>query len=209
MKLYHFPPSPNSRRVLATAYHLGFAPELITVQLPAGENMAPEFTALNPNNKIPVFVDDDGFVVWESTAIMRYLISKDPDNNLYADDPRTQAQIDQWLAWNIAHWSPACQVYVFENLVKGILDLGEPDPGELKKAEELFHRFAGILNAHLKGKQWLVNEQLSIADFAVASFLDLRDGAKMPYQDYHEIIRWFNSIEALEAWKKSAPANFT
>ena len=46
MKLYHFPPSPNSRRVLAVAYHLGLDPELIDVWLPKGEQMKPEGDAL-------------------------------------------------------------------------------------------------------------------------------------------------------------------
>ena len=60
MKPYHFPPSPNSRRVLAVAYHLGLDPELIDVSLPEGEQMKPDFVALNPNHKIPTFIDDVG-----------------------------------------------------------------------------------------------------------------------------------------------------
>jgi len=59
MKLYHFPPSPNSRRVLAVAYHLGMELELENVSLPKGEQMEPDFIKLNPNHKIPTLVDDD------------------------------------------------------------------------------------------------------------------------------------------------------
>jgi len=208
MKLYHFPPSPNSRRVLAVAYHLGFDPELEIVDLPNGKQIHPNFIALNPNHKIPTLIDDDGFVLWESIAIMKYLTSKKPDSQLQSTDIKTQALIDQWLLWNTAHWSTACGVYVFEYLVKDSMKLGNADPEEIKKGEDLFHRFAGVLDEQLKDKEWLVDNKLTIADYAVASFLDLREIAHMPYQNYVEIQRWYDAIEALDEWKRSAPSNF-
>ncbi|MGH8581140.1 MAG: glutathione S-transferase family protein [Gammaproteobacteria bacterium] len=65
MKLYHCPPTPNSRR-LALAYHLGIS-ELETVNLFKGQQMHSEFVKLNPNHMIPTLLDGD-FVLWESTA---------------------------------------------------------------------------------------------------------------------------------------------
>ncbi|MDX1519129.1 MAG: glutathione S-transferase N-terminal domain-containing protein, partial [Gammaproteobacteria bacterium] len=144
MKFYHFPVSPNSRRALAVACHLGIDMELITVQLPKGEHLKPGFVKLNPNHKIPTLVDDD-FVLWESGAIMLYLAGKKPGNDLYPDDPRVQADIHRWLFWNAAHWNPACGIYVFEYLVRKFTDQGDPDQDELKKADEQFHRFAKVL----------------------------------------------------------------
>ena len=208
MKLYHFPPSPNSRRVLAVAYHLGLDPELIELSLPKGEHMNPDFVALNPNHKIPVFVDDDGFTLWESTAIMQYLAKKESGHTLYSDDIKEQADINRWLHWNIAHWSPACGVYVFEYLVKNFLNLGDPDPDELKKGEELFFRFAKVLDHHLKDRKWLVGNDVTLADYAVGSFLDHVDSAHMPIDNFEQIQGWYADIESLEAWQKSAPANF-
>jgi len=208
MKLYHFPPSPNSRRVLAVAYHLGLEPELINVSLPKGEHMNPDFVALNPNHKIPVFVDDDGFTLWESTAIMQYLANKESGHTLYSDDIKVQADINRWLHWNIAHWSPACGVYVFEYLLKKLLKLGDPDPDELKKGDELFLRFADVLDNHLKNRKWLVGDNITLADYAVGSFLDYIEAAHMPIDNFEQIQRWYADIESLEAWQKSAPANF-
>ena len=88
------------------------------------------------------------------------------------------------------------------------MKLGDADPEEIKKGEDLFHRFAGVLDEQLKDKEWLVDNKLTIADYAVASFLDLRDIAHMPYQNYVEIQRWYDAIEALDEWKRSAPSNF-
>jgi len=207
MKLYHFPVSPNSRRVLAVTYHLGIELELETVQLPKGEHLKPGFIKLNPNHKIPALVDGD-FVLWESSAIMLYLLSKKPGNTLYSSDPETQADINRWLFWNIAHWNSACGIFIYEHLVKKFLNAGDPDPAEIKKGEELFHRFANVLDHHLKDREWLVGNHLTVADYAVGASLDLKEAAHYPADQYHEIKRWYGSIEKLETWKKSAPANF-
>ncbi len=207
MKLYHFPPSPNSRRVLAVAYHLGIDLELEALQLPKGEHLKPGFVKLNPNHKIPTLVDGD-FVLWESSAIMLYLLSKKPVSTLYSDDPHVQADINRWLFWNMSHWNTTCTLYIFEYLIKKFLKAGDPDPAELKKADELFHRFAQVLEHHLKGRDWLVGNHVTLADYAVGSLLDLAEAAHYPVAKYTEIKRWYGNIEKLDAWKKSAPANF-
>ncbi len=183
MKLYHFPPSPNSRRVLAVSYHLDIPLDLETVELPKGEHLKPEFVKLNPNHKIPTLVDGD-FVLWESTAIMIYLLSKKPGSSLYSNDPGIQADINRWLFWNIAHWGSACGVFIFEHLVKKFTNQGGPDPGEIKKGEELFNRFAQVLDDHLKGREWLVGDNVTLADYSVGSYLDLTEAAQFPVKKY-------------------------
>ena len=170
--------------------------------------MKPDFVALNPNHKIPTFIDDDGFTLWESTAIMKYLAKKESGHTLYPDDLKLQADIDRWMCWNIAHWSPACGVYVFEYLVKNFLNLGDPAPDELKKGDELFFRFAEVLDDHLKDRKWLVGNDVALADYAVGSFLDHVEVAHMPIDNFKHIQRWYADIEALESWEKSAPSNF-
>ena len=95
MKLYHFPFSPNSRRVLAVAYHLGIELELQALDLPKGEHMQPFFVKLNPNHQIPTLVDGD-YVLWESAAIMIYLTTRKPGNTLYSGEPKTQSDINRW-----------------------------------------------------------------------------------------------------------------
>jgi len=92
--------------------------------------------------------------------------------------------------------------------VKKFLNAGDPDPAEIKKGEELFHRFANVLDHHLKDREWLVGNHLTVADYAVGASLDLKEAAHYPADQYHEIKRWYGSIEKLETWKKSAPANF-
>ncbi len=204
MKLYQFPPSPRSRKCLALAHHLGLAVETVNVDLPKGEHLKPDFIRLNPNHKIPVLVDGD-LVLWESNAISLYLCSKAPGNTLFPDDAKTQADIYRWQFWEAAHWDPACAVFVFERLVKPMLHLGDPDPQAIEKGEEQFHRFAKVLDDYLRGRQWLINDQLSLADFCVAPMLALSEPAAYPIEPYHEIKRWYVVFSKLDAWQRSAP----
>ncbi len=72
MRLYYHPLSSNSRRVVMTAIHLVVKLEMIVVDLLKGEHRKLEYLRLNPNGKVPL-LDDDGFHLWESHAIMQYL----------------------------------------------------------------------------------------------------------------------------------------
>ncbi len=207
MKIYHFPPSPNSRKVLAVVYHLGLPASLERVDLRKGEQMREEFLRLNPNHMIPV-LEDGGFVLWESNAIMQYLTSKRPGNTLWPSDPKVQADISRWQCWQLGHWGAACGVFIFERLAKRLFNLGPPDPAEIAKAEERFHRFAGVLNQHLAGRTWLVGNSVTLADFSVGSLLDLANTAGYPLEPYGEIKRWYGGIQCLDAWKQSAPEMF-
>jgi glutathione S-transferase len=130
--LHVFPESPRSFKVLACADHLGLAYERRLVDLAKGEQETPEFTRLNPNQRVPVLTDD-GFALWESNAILQYLAAKVPESGLLPADPRQRALVAQWQCWDLAHWDPACATLIFERLVKKLFAMGEPDPAEVKK----------------------------------------------------------------------------
>lgn len=205
MKLYHFPMSPNSRRVVAVLHHLQLACELETVDLSKGEQLKPEFLRLNPNHMIPALVDGD-FVLWESNAIMQYLCSKVGQTGLWPDDNRVRADISRWQFWQTAHFGSACSVLIFEKVIKKFFMSAEPDLPEVAKGEERFHRFAQVLEQHLKGRNWLVGDSVTLADFSVGSFLDLAKLAEYPLSSYIEIQRWYNHLAQLPAWQSSAPS---
>lgn len=204
MKLYHFPMSPNSRRVVATVHFLKLDCEFEVVDLSKGEQMKDAFLAINPNHMIPVLVDED-FVLWESNAIMQYLCSKAPNSLLFPFEPRVQADINRWQFWQASHFGSACSVLIFEWVVKKFFMSAEADLQEVAKGEERFHRFAQVLEQHLKDRDWLVDDHVTLADFSVGSFLDLAELSKYPMTPYVEIPRWYRNLERLDAWKTSAP----
>ena len=97
--------SINVRKVLWTADELGIAYDREDWGLPLRDPNVPDFLALNPNAQVPVIVDD-GFVLYESPAIMRYLCEREGDTRRLPADLRERAIVGQWLSWNGAELMP-------------------------------------------------------------------------------------------------------
>lgn len=205
MKLYNFAASPNAIKVWAVVHHLGLEVESIPVDIGAGTMKTEEYGQLNPNRMMPTLVDED-FVLWESTAIMQYLAHKAGDAQLWPSDPRRQADVSRWMCWQLAHWGQAARIFMFENLVKKIYQIGPPDPKELERGSELFHKHAGVLDAHLADRAWVCGQELTLADFSLAAALGYAPMAGMPWDDYSNLRAWYGRVEALDCWKKAWPA---
>ena len=168
-----------------------------------GKSRTPEFLGMNPNGRTPVLKDGD-LTLWESNAIMHYVASK-KKNDLWPEDARIRADISRWQFWQVAQWHEGCGGFLWENLVKKLLGFGDGDPAVLKKAEAAFHRDAPVLDAHLAKQLYLVNGALTLADFSVASYLHYAAVAKLPLERYRNIQAWYGRIEALPAWRDTAP----
>ena len=204
MKLYGFPPSPNTWKVRAVAAQLGIKLELQLVDLPKGEQRTPGYLALNPTGRTPTLVDGD-FKLWESTAIMQYLASRST-NSLWPNDARVRADIMRWQSWQLQHFAPdACVPLTFQRLVKKRLNLGPPDQAIVDKALEAFKRDASVLDAHLAKQRYLVGQELTLADLSVAAVLVYANEAEMPLAQYPRVQEWSGRIYALQAWRETAP----
>jgi glutathione S-transferase len=207
MKIYWFK-AQAPRRVLALAKHLGVDAECIDLDLMAGELKAPAYLALNPNGKAPTLVDGD-FVLWESSAIMTYLCIKAGSDMWPADRPDEQVQVIRWLSWNDNHWLRAAGTFYFENLVKVVFHIGEPDAAELEAIVPEFHHLAAILDKHLEGRDFVACGRLTIADFQLASMACNWREARMPMSGYSNIVRWLDGLMAIPAWANPWPATKT
>lgn len=206
MKLYGFPPSPNTWKVRALAAHLSIPLELEVVDLAKGGSRTPGFLALNPTGRTPVLVDS-AFTLWESNAIMQYLAGQTA-NSLWPDDVRKRADIMRWQSWQLAHWgSKACEPMIFERLVKAVLNMGPADAAVLAKATDVFHVEARVLDAHLSRQPYLAGDDLTLADFSVASPLFHAALAQLPISPYAHVREWFGRISALPAWHETAPTS--
>ena len=202
MKLYAYPPSPRAFKVLALANYLGLDYEFKLVDLTKGEHLRPEFVALNPNARMPV-LEDDGFVLWESNAILQYLAALKPDSGLLPADLRPRADVTRWQFWESANWDPACSTIGFERVVKKFLGLGAPDPAEVARGEQLFARSAPVLDASLKGRRFITGDHLTVADFSLGAWLNVADVADYPIEPYSEIRRWYGSLIEMPRWRET------
>jgi glutathione S-transferase len=204
MKLYFHPMSGNSRRVLLVATHLDVPLERIVVDLTKGEQRGAPHVARNPNARVPV-LDDDGFVLWESRAIMQYLADKTPGQTLLPIDTRGRADVTRWLFWCAAHMAPANTILVQENFVKPLMGRGPADPVEVARGEALVAQHAPVLDAHLAGKTWVAQDRVTLADYSLAASFALAGPARLPIADYANLKAWLGRVQELDAWKRTAP----
>ncbi|MEP6771026.1 MAG: glutathione S-transferase family protein, partial [Polaromonas sp.] len=180
MKLY-YSNTLNPRKVCALAQHLQSPVEFIWVELGKGEHLSPAFRAMNPNAKVPVLVDDD-LVLWESNAIMCYLAEK-AGSDLWPSDKR-RIEVMRWLMWDATEFAPAAGTFYFEHIIKPGFLQREADPAEIARVMPNFERYAGVLEAHLKGRKYLVGDALTVADFAVAITLPYAEKARLPLDGF-------------------------
>ena len=200
LKLRVFPPSPRAFKVLLVAHHLGIDYELCLVDLTKGEQKSGAFAALNPNMRMPV-LEDDGFVLWESNAIVEYLASK--SSPWLPGEARARLAITKWLYWESNHWDPACSIFVFERIVKPFFGMGEPAASELARGETLFRRLAAVLDGQLGERRYLAGDAMTIADLAVGASFVASEPAGYPLEDFRAIQRWQAELTALPAWRRT------
>ena len=203
MKLYVFLPSSRALGVRALKDHLALDCEVQAIDLGRGDQLTPEYIALNPNKKMPTF-EDDGFVLWEANAILFYMAAKRPDSGLWPSDLQRQADVLRWLAWESAHWdAESVGMVAYEKASKGVLGRGQPEPAFIARGEQNFARFAAVLNDSLRGKTWLVEGQLTIADFSIGQLVPSAERMGLPVRKFTEILRWYEGLAALPAWREA------
>ena len=201
MRLFHNPLSSNARRVLLTAHMLGSPLEMIHVDLMDGGERK-RLAELNPNGIVPVLQDGE-FILWESCAIMQYLAELAPGQELYPQDPRARADVNRWMFWANQHFFPAIGVMTFEHIWKGVIGRGAADPPELERGEREVLRFATVLDDHLQGRTWVAGKAISLADLSLAPALSYIEPARLPLAPFKNIQRWFEQIEATQAWQQT------
>ena len=167
MRLYEFGPT-RSIRVRWTLQELGIPFESVTVDLTKGEHLMPEFLALNPGAKLPVLVDGE-LTLTESVAIVLYLADKYPDKGLAPTSLAGRAELYRWLLftateleqplWRIARHT---NIYPREKRIRQDIELARED----------FTDVVRVLDQHMQGREFVVGESVTVADFVLAYTLD-------------------------------------
>jgi glutathione S-transferase len=151
---------------------------------------------------VPV-LEDDGFVLWESRAIMMYLADKAAAHTLYPPAMAARADVNHWLFWDAVHFSPAVQVLVFERLLKGMFGMGAADPKEIERGEKLLAPLLLVLDGHLADREWICGPALTLADLSLATPLFFAQTAQITLPA--NVAAWFGRVQTLDSWKQSVP----
>jgi glutathione S-transferase len=188
MKLYEFGPT-RSIRVRWTLQELGVPFDAEVVNLVAGEAQSPAFLKLNPAGKLPVLVDGD-LVLTESVAIVVYLADKYPEKRLLPAEPGQRAQAYKWLLFAATEleqplWRIAKHTVIYPE--------DKRLPADIDLAREEFTAMARVAEAHMDGRDYVVGDKVSVADFVLAYTLDWANEVGL-LEEFPRLRRYFERL---------------
>ena len=156
--------SLNVQKVLLCCTELGLPFERVDAGMAFGIVKTPEYMAMNPNSVVPT-INDDGFVLWESNVIVRYLCAKHSPGRLWPLDPQVRADVERWMDWQQTSFNgPLTQV--FWGTVR---EPGAVPADEIEKARARLGVTTSMLEARLDGRAWLSGAEFGMADLVLAS----------------------------------------
>jgi len=158
--LYYMDLSAPCRSVMLLAKAIGLELNLKVTDIMAGETRTPEFIKMNPQHCLPT-MDDDGFKLWESRAILSYLASKYGPAHLYPSDPKERAVVDQRLYFDMGT--------LYERFGKCVYPLMFGDGKIADNALDNLKEALGWLEGFFGDNQFVAGPKQTVADFAIAS----------------------------------------
>ncbi|XP_047494100.1 uncharacterized protein LOC125042503 [Penaeus chinensis] len=190
--LYYMKPSPFTRPVLLTMKALGVTLDLKEVNTFKGEQLKPEFVAINPQHTVPTLVDGD-LTVCESKAICTYLIAKHgkDDDPLYPRDPKVRARVDSLLYFDMGTLWSRFSAYFFP------IRSGKATPEASQESLDKFHEALGWLDGFLtRGRFAAGTDHVTIADLVlVANVSGFEAGGLLP-DKYCNIRAWLDRCKS-------------
>jgi len=190
--------SVNVQKALWCCEELAIAYRRIDAGLAFGVVNTPDYRKLNPNGLIPT-IDDEGFVLWESNAIVRYLAAKHGRGGLCPRDPRALAIADQWMDWQVSLFWPTIRP-LFMGLVRtpeAERDHRAIENSRVKTAEAL-----GILDSYLGSRAFLAGDTLTIGDIPMGCSIWRWMQLPIERPSQPNVERWFAALTQRPAYKK-------
>ncbi|MBD3787640.1 MAG: glutathione S-transferase N-terminal domain-containing protein [Sphingomonadales bacterium] len=199
--LYYWP-TPNGWKISIALEEMGLPYRTHLVNIGAGEQFAPAFLAISPNNRMPAIVDPEGpdgapVSVFESGAILQYLARK--TGQLYGTTERERIAVEEWLFWQVGGLGPmAGQAHHFLKYAPNM----EP-PNDLPYAKDRYRaevaRLYGVMDRRLADNRYLAGDFYSIADIACWGWASLWQGQEQTLDDKPNLKRWLDELAARPA----------
>lgn len=174
LKLYGTPPT-RALRVIWLLNELGLEYEMVPVDLLGGEQRKHDFLTLNPAAKVPVLVDGD-LVITESAAIQLYLAEKNPEAGYIPATVEDRPQMYRWIFFLVTEieqplWRIARHTFIYPE--------NQRLPQDIDLARQEGIEMVAVLERHMKDREFLVGDRLSVADFTAAYTLDWANEEQM------------------------------
>ena len=189
--------SINVKKVVWTAQELGLDFQRTEAGGQFGVVTTPEYMRLNPNSTVPV-IADDGFVLWESNVIVRYLCAKHSSGDFYPTDLRDRFDAERWMEWQQTTLNPASRPG-FWNLIR--TPLAERDSAAIAASNAAVERLMATLDAHLAERDFMLGERFTMADIPMACEVHRWFGLPQARHSRPNIERWYASVSARQTSK--------
>jgi glutathione S-transferase len=202
LKIWGRANSINVQKVLWCCAELGLAFERVDAGGRFGVVNTPEYLALNPNGRVPT-IEDDGFVLWESHAIVRYLSRRHGRGTLWPSDDRVCADADRWMEWYSTTVWPNLQP-LFWNLVRV-----EPDKRDMKAVEEARGRLAQnllIVENRLADRPYLAGESFTMGDIPMGVALHRWFLLPIERPDYPRLAAYYERLKGRPGFRQHCAA---
>lgn len=198
IRVYGRKNSINVQKVVWCCAELGLPFERIDRGGEFGGTATPEYRAMNPTGRVPT-IDDNGFVLWESNAIVRYLSAKYGLGTLCPQDEQARASADRWMDWQL--------VTLWRTLQPAFLGLVRTPPAQRnadtieaarKQAAELF----ALLDAHLAGKTYVIGDAFSMGDIPLGVTAQRWYGLDIARPPLPALGRWYQRLQERPAFMR-------
>jgi glutathione S-transferase len=198
IKIWGRKTSANVQKVMWAVGEIGLPHERIDIAGPFGKNREPAYLAMNPNGLVPTLEEEDGFLLWESNTIVRYLAAKHRAGVLEPADLRTRAHASQWMDWQLSVAGPA----IFE-CFWGLIRT-PPEKRNHAAIEESKKKTAAamtIVDDQLGNTAYLAGDAFSYGDIPVG-IIAYRFRQLVPERPpLRNFERWYAAIAARQAFK--------
>lgn len=184
--------SVNVQKAVWALDEAGFDFERIEAGGAHGVVREPAYRAMNPNGLVPT-LEEDGFVLWESNAIMRYVASQSPALSM-PGDLRERAHVEQWVDWQSTSFTPAMRDAFWQ-----LFRMADPDRTLVAQSLAASEVYAAILDGHLAGRDYVVGDRFTIADIALGCATHRWLNIPAERQDRPNLHRWYERIAARPA----------
>ena len=197
IQLFGHPVSTCTRKVLTTLAELGIPYELQVIDFATGEHKQAANLKRQPFGQVPA-INDDGFALFESRAICRYLNNK-AKGHLAPTDIQKLALMDQWLSVDQANFAPAAMKFIFHYVFKR-----EQDQATLDNAKAMLETCFGSMTESLKGNSYLAGDAFSLADIGFMPYVGylLNTPVADTIKKYPAIVTWWERVSARPSWQK-------
>ncbi|MDP8265314.1 MAG: glutathione S-transferase family protein [Candidatus Aceula meridiana] len=199
LKIYGGDLSSFCNKVRFAANAIGVEYEYVKINFKAKEHKTDEFLKMHPAGKIPV-IDDNGFFVFESNAIIKYLADKH-NSELYPKDFQLRTEIDQWIDFCSFHVGSAMDKILFNKVFAPRI----PVPVDERAIEDgylFLSRYLPIVNEKIGQETRLVGQETTLADINLLAILDPCETAEIDLSPHENIVRWRKDLKQKEFYTK-------